>query len=685
MAGSSGVNVKMGVTGVSQFKQGMNQAKQAAKTLDAQLALTEKEFKATGDAEGYMAKKTAELKAKLEAQKSVVDNAQKALDQMARNGVDKSSTAYQKLYQEMLKAKGEMLDTEQQISSVSAAEETTTENTREMTKAMQDVNKSVSFDNITNGLKSITDGIEGVITKAWKMGEALVKNTLGAGSWADELNTEASKWDISPEQLQRMRKTAGIIDTDTETILSAKARLKKARSGEGEGVMDAFSALGIDPAATADAEDLFWKTGESLLALGDEYKQEEYAQKLFGKGWRDLVPLFKTGREEYEETMDSWSVVSEKQLDSLQKMDDQYQKLSGEWETFKNSVLASLADVLTPLMEKLTELMQKFNEYIQSPEGQEMLKKLSETLMGLFEDITNIDPEKVMEGLIGIFNKIKEGLEWIIDNKDTLVGALKVIAAGFGLLKLGNLAMNVVKIADGFKNILGIGAGKAAAGAGSSVAGGAAQSTGVSWLAQQASLFGAAGGGAMLGTVSGLGLLGYAGAKMISANLNDENLNMITGGGTGYDLLDRLTQDQLKLVADYRDLYENASGSEEAMNKREELFRSLEGSGFENTEMAVSWLENIFDEAMRGWDEDGLAEKLDRMTAMAEDLTGDTASRNKATSEMAAAADNMQGLPAAIEAAVRNGVSNIRVYIDGQLVSNSVGSTMANAIAGLVR
>ena len=685
MAGSSGVNVKMGVTGVSQFKQGMNQAKQAAKTLDAQLALTEKEFKATGDAEGYMAKKTAELKAKLEAQKSVVDNAQRALDQMAKNGVDKSSTAYQKLYQELLKAKGEMLDTEQQISSVSAAEETTTENTREMTKAMQDVNKSVSFDNITNGLKSITDGIEGVITKAWKMGEALVKNTLGAGSWADELNTEASKWDISPEQLQRMRKTAGIIDTDTETILSAKARLKKARSGEGEGVMDAFSALGIDPAATADAEDLFWKTGESLLALGDEYKQEEYAQKLFGKGWRDLVPLFKTGREEYEETMDSWSVVSEKQLDSLQKMDDQYQKLSGEWETFKNSVLASLADVLTPLMEKLTELMQKFNEYIQSPEGQEMLKKLSETLMGLFEDITNIDPEKVMEGLIGIFNKIKEGLEWIIDNKDTLVGALKVIAAGFGLLKLGNLAMNVVKIADGFKNILGIGAGKAAAGAGSSVAGGAAQSTGVSWLAQQASLFGAAGGGAMLGTVSGLGLLGYAGAKMISANLNDENLNMITGGGTGYDLLDRLTQDQLKLVADYRDLYENASGSEEAMNKREELFRSLEGSGFENTEMAVSWLENIFDEAMRGWDEDGLAEKLDRMTAMAEDLTGDTASRNKATSEMAAAADNMQGLPAAIEAAVRNGVSNIRVYIDGQLVSNSVGSTMANAIAGLVR
>ena len=42
---ASGVNVKMGVSGVAQFKQSMNQAKQAVKTLDAQLALNEKQFK----------------------------------------------------------------------------------------------------------------------------------------------------------------------------------------------------------------------------------------------------------------------------------------------------------------------------------------------------------------------------------------------------------------------------------------------------------------------------------------------------------------------------------------------------------------------------------------------------------------------------------------------------------------
>ena len=259
----AGAKINIGVTGVAQFKQGMNQAKQAAKTLDAQLALTEKEFRATGDAEGYMEKKTAELKAKLEAQKAVVDNAQKALDQMAKNGVDKSSTAYQKLYQEMLKAKGEMLETEHQIGSVSEAEETATDSTKDMTKAMQDVNKSVSFDNITKGLKSITDGIEGVITKAWKMGEALVKNTLGAGSWADELATTATQWEdtleamsggkSATEFLQRMRYTATIIGKSGQATFTEKLTLFKNEDVGG------FAMVGESPATVAEVVQYNWK------------------------------------------------------------------------------------------------------------------------------------------------------------------------------------------------------------------------------------------------------------------------------------------------------------------------------------------------------------------------------------------------------------------------------------------
>ena len=71
---ASGVNVKMGVSGVAQFKQSINQAKQSVKTLDAQIALSEKQFKANGDAEEYLQKKTEQLQSKMEAQKTVNDS-----------------------------------------------------------------------------------------------------------------------------------------------------------------------------------------------------------------------------------------------------------------------------------------------------------------------------------------------------------------------------------------------------------------------------------------------------------------------------------------------------------------------------------------------------------------------------------------------------------------------------------
>ena len=58
----AGINVKIGVTGISQFKRNIKVAQNSVKTLDQQLAINEKQFKATGDAEAYMQQKTELLK-----------------------------------------------------------------------------------------------------------------------------------------------------------------------------------------------------------------------------------------------------------------------------------------------------------------------------------------------------------------------------------------------------------------------------------------------------------------------------------------------------------------------------------------------------------------------------------------------------------------------------------------------
>ena len=53
------VSVKMGVSGVSQLIQSMQQAGASVKTIDAALKQNVKQLKATGDAETYLQQKTA--------------------------------------------------------------------------------------------------------------------------------------------------------------------------------------------------------------------------------------------------------------------------------------------------------------------------------------------------------------------------------------------------------------------------------------------------------------------------------------------------------------------------------------------------------------------------------------------------------------------------------------------------
>lgn len=451
----TGVNVKMGVTGVSQFRADIKKTQDSLKTLDESLKLNEKQFKQTGDAEEYMKTKSELLKGKMEGQKSVIDNCTKALDDMVKKGVDKSSKEFQQMQQQLLKTKGELIDTENELNNIAVAGEEAGNGVDEMNTQLKRIGNGVSYQNVTEGLEKITGGMTKVVQKAWQMGEAIVKATLGAGSWADELKTTADKYELDPEQLQRMRKTANLIDTDVDTILNAQQKLRQGIGKRDKEAMGAFAALfgeGYDPTKKDDV-DVFWDAGEALMKLEDEYDKQVYAQKLFGKSWHDLVPLFKTGRTEYEKTMDSWSVVSNAQLESLTKMDDQYQKMTSEWETFKMEMLAAFSGPLTEGMETITGLFKELNEYLQTKEGQEMLNKLGETISTVITDLTEIDPETVVGGLSKVVEDIKGGFEWIDTHKDDIRNALLAIAGGFAAMKLADIAFNVTRIVSGFKTI----------------------------------------------------------------------------------------------------------------------------------------------------------------------------------------------------------------------------------------
>ena len=650
---SNSANVKMGVTGVAQFKQSMSQAKQAVKTLDAQLSLTEKQFKASGDAEEYMAKKTAELQAKLEAQKNVVENAQKALDEMAKKGVDRNSKAYQDLYREMLKTKGEMLDTENAINGITDAGEEAAESVENMNEQLKTIGDGISIQNVNNALDNISDGMGNVIKKAWKMGEAIVNATLGAGSWADEIMTTAAQYEDTlnifgggknaAETLQRMRKTANLIDTDVDTILSAQDKLKKNKESADKSAMGAWAYLGINPDGKNDL-DLFWETGEAIAALGDTEDKVSYAQKLFGKSWRELLPLFNAGRDEYEETMDSWNIVEDEHLDNLGKMDDQYQTLQGEWETFKNELLSTFAGPLTTGMEKITGLFEALNDYLDTPEGQAMLKQMGDTITQLIEDLTKVSPEDVINGLKGVVDGITGGLKWISEHSGEVVGAVEAFIGAWAVIKTAEGVTTVMKLISG---IQGLTSGGAAAGA----------AAGASW------------GGAFASAV-------LKAAPWLFALY--EILKPSEGGN------DDVVDVNGNLMQEAREAGFEIGNNGEIIAPKKKYSYEIEnlpelGSEWNTTGEEVDLTQARLKSARNGLPD--LDDATDKMEKAAADLTGGSDAQKQSSSEMLQAAGTLEGMPALVYDAILAGMSQIKIFIDGQQAGGILSPFINNAFA----
>lgn len=641
---ATGVNVKMGVSGVSEFKRHMKDVQNSAKTLDAALALNEKQFKATGDAEAYMATKSELLQTKIEQQKSIISDAETALKQMTDNGVDKASKAFQDMQQQLLKAKGELVDAETAMANISDSADTASVNAGNMSRELQQIGQGVNYQNITDGLDKITNGLGNIIKRAWQAGEALVNATLGAGSWADELKTTAEKystpeWTITPEELQRMRKTSAIIDTDVESIISARKKLLKGLGGEDK---DVFGFLHDKNIATEGrkAEDVFWDVGEAIMAMTDDADQEAAAQKAFGKSWADLKPLFNAGRDAYEEMNQSWSVVSDEQVDNLGKMDDAYQKMQGEWETFQMQVLEALSGPMKESMDAISGLLKELNEYLQTPQGKEMLKQMGDTVSSLISDLTEINPEDVVNGLKDIIDGITESLKWIKDNSGLVKGALIAIGGGFLALKLLSAGATIMKLVNA---LTGLGASEAAT-AGAAIGSSWARSFASAALKAAPWLVG-------LATL----LTPSAGSDKIGDNtLVDQNGNLTREAKTyGYEL-DEDGNPYGYMIEDLWNGPSTATGNEEAGGARNRRWISNQN--------ALEELQNA----------------ADKMDEAADSLMGNDGGTGSSGSAQDGNGNVLTGLPGIIGAALKGW----KIVMDGELVAALV-APQVNEIIGL--
>ena len=664
---ASGATVKLGVEGISQFKNNMNQAKQAVKTLDAQLSLSEKQFKQTGDAESYMTEKTELLKAKLEQQKQIVDNAQKALDDMASRGVDRASKAYQDMYRQMITAKGALIDTENQLNGVSESAEDAGNEVSSMNQQLANIGKSIDFDKVARGFGTITDNIEKYAKKAINFGKQIASTMIEAGSWADDLQTRAANYGISPERLQRMEKTSRLIDTSVDAIINAQKKLKKGLGKEDKEVMGGLVELlgeGYDPRGKP-WEDVFWDAGEALMKFADEEEKEVYAQKMFGRSWAELIPLFQAGREEYEKTNDSWKVVSQESVDNLQKMQDEYDRLMANWETFKYEALAQFAEPMEQAFTAAQGALGKFMEYLQSEEGQKMIDN--------------------------VVNSLRKAIEWISEpqNIQKAIDAMKTLIIGWGALLAGREALQILNFINGAKGLFGGGKGGNGGAEGT-----AAAASGGWWTGVTNGLTGAAAKSSAYLTASGIANL----VPMIGdwfMNQTNAGRGLRDGGGFA-GLWEGLKQDVSEKGEEIKQNLETFE-DDWKNNAIVKFFTDRDANQDAATRLATGadWRPSYMgggspvltpDNYERGY---GTVYEFDQMQQATEDLIGASNVQKQSSTEMSEAATTMKGMPGVIEGAILNGMGKIKIYIDGQqaggILTPFINASMAGAITALVK
>ena len=631
----AGVNVKMGVSGVNEFKRAMNDSKEAVRTLNEALKANEAQLKLTGDEEAYAEKQASTLKAMIEAQKVVFDNATKALQEMDRQGVDPASSSFQKMQQTALRAQTDLNKMQLELRNVESGATDAKEDTESMNSEMKKIGDGVNWQNVTEGLNTVISKLESGARAAINFGKKMLRYVTNSADWADELLEMSQETGYSVEQLQAMQNVAEIVDTSVDAIIAAKNRMKNA-AGNSSGRTAIEEMLGISLSGQTP-DDLFWEIGDALLHMEDAYEQEQAAQDIFGRNWHELLPLFLKGRDAYEEMIDEQHVMSAEDVEKLGQVSDAMAEVTQQLELMKNQFIADNAD------------------------------------------------------------KILELLQWFVENFDTVKNGIIAIGAALSAMKLGAFVLDLRKTIDGFKE-LGLfgGGGRAVAEAGAEAAE-AAEAAGAAGTTSNAIKFAAGAGKLGLTTVVALApaIIAAVAANLVPDEYKLGNdAYLMSAEGVTADQIIALKEwaTAMNQIAAMEDLYGTGDFDEIEYGRLWDRVDALSAQVQQGDLWNRYWTNyvagqeggngtmyrtDVLDQMLA---ELGYSASADRMVSAAEKMAYTASGKTSLTSSDIA---NFNGLPGEIARAVEN--ANIRIYIDGELAGASVAPYVNTAMGGMIR
>ena len=481
-------NVKMGAD-ISSFKSGISAAKSEVKTLDQQMKMLDATMKAEGRSEQTLNQQTQTLNSRMAAQKNIAKQAEAALKAMTKAGVDPANEAYQKMAREMLAAQTGMMETQAALNELGNGAIKAAGGVEQLESGLSGISKKISLEQVRDVVGKISDGLENAAKKAINLGKAIWENITDVARFSDDTATQAMILNMNVEDYQAYKK---VFDTVGEITVQewqkAKLKVQNAINKPTDDQEYILNLLGIStkqwgslkgqsgPALVGkNFEDMFWEIGESLRKKVESGEMTQdladtYANTLFGKSFANLNPMFKMGRNAFEEAVKEQMVASEEAINKNAELNDTLIDLRSDFQSLETEVLSGLAPALTKGAEALDSLLTRLMDYMKTPEGQEALKNLETAVTGLFDDLGKIDPEQVVSGFTDVFNTVVGSLQWLVDNKETVGTVLTGIMITWGATKIAGGALDILKLIQG---ISGLTSGAGAAGAAGAQAGAA--------------------------------------------------------------------------------------------------------------------------------------------------------------------------------------------------------------------
>lgn len=459
------IKTTLKLEGAQAFKKAMNDAASSIKVLNSEQKLANATFKATGDAQKYLADKADILRRKMEEQKKAVDAAQQAVDKLNKLGVSKNSSEMQHWQTKLNSAKtslanmqAELNKTEAEISKQGEAFDEAGDAAKGYGNELQGIGKGVNFEIVINGIERMRKGLEGLIKAAANAGKAVWDAERQAGQWADDVITSASVGGFGVEEYQQMLYASQFVDTDASTIVSARQRLLKNMQSETEDTVKAFHALGIvtrhNDGTLRDQNDVFYEAIDALGRITNETERDAIAMQIFGRGARELNPLIEAGSKGYRAYMEeakTWGVVAEENVRVLGELDDANNRLIAVLDKTKYDVLAELAPVFTDITDAMAQAVKSFDEFLQTAEGQAALDRLKEALQGIVDAFLNQDFSSWIDKATAAIEGFTGALEWIGNNGGTVVGVLEGMVAALAAMKVSETVLKFMQLAGSIK------------------------------------------------------------------------------------------------------------------------------------------------------------------------------------------------------------------------------------------